>query len=96
MKGTANLPNKLWPEIVHYVGYLLNRSPTKSLEWQTPIGYIEKYLGNQVPKLSMNHLVPYGCRAYSYIKNRSKLEKLELRAYIRYLVGYDSTNIFRI
>jgi hypothetical protein len=44
----------------------------------------------------MNHLVPYGCRAYSYIKNRDKLEKLEPRAHIRYLVRYDSTNIFRI
>jgi hypothetical protein len=44
----------------------------------------------------MNHLVPYGYRAYLYIKNRSKLEKLEPRAHIRYLVGYDSTNIFRI
>ena len=77
MKGTANLPEKLWPEIVYYASYLLNRSPTKSLEWQTLIGYIEKYLGNKVPKPSMNHLVPYGCRAYSYIKNRSKLEKPE-------------------
>ena len=44
----------------------------------------------------MNHLVPYGCRAYSFIKNRSKLEKLEPRAHIGYLVGYDSTNVFRI
>ena len=41
MKNTANLPDKLWPEIVYCAGYLLNRSPTKSLEWQTPIGYIE-------------------------------------------------------
>ena len=49
-----------------------------------------------MPKPSINHLVPYGYRAYSYIKNRSKLEKLEPRAYIRYLVGYDLTNIFRI
>ncbi len=96
MKQTANLPDKLWPEIVHCAGYLLNRSPTKSLGWQTLIGYIEKYLGNRLPKPSMNHLVLYGCRAYSYIKKRGKLEKLEPRAYIGYLVGYDSTNIFCI
>jgi hypothetical protein len=77
MKGTANLPEKLWPEIVYYAGYLLNRSPTKSLKWQTLISYIKKYLGNQVPKPSINHLVLYSCRAYLYIKNRNKLEKLE-------------------
>ena len=41
MKNTANLPDKLWPEILQCAGYLLNRSPTKSLSWQTPISYIE-------------------------------------------------------
>ena len=41
-------------------------------------------------------MVPYSCQAYSYIKNRPKLEKLQPRAHIGYLVGYDSTNVFRI
>ena len=44
----------------------------------------------------MNHLVPYGCQAYSFIKKRKKLEKLEPRAHIRYLVRYNLTNIFHI
>lgn len=96
MRYTANLPQMLWPEIISCAVYLLNRSPTKSLKWETPIGYIERYVGNAVPLPSLNHLVPYGCRAYSYIKKQDKLEKLQARAHIGYLVGYQSTNVFRI
>jgi hypothetical protein len=96
MRNTANLPALLWPEIYTCAAYLLNRSPTRSLGWITPIGFIEKYLGNPVPKPSLHHLVPYGCRAYSFIKNQPKLNRLEPRAHIGYLVGYDSTNVFRI
>ena len=42
------------------------------------------------------HLRVFGYRAYPLIKNRSKLNKLGPRAHIGYLVGYKSTNIFRI
>lgn len=44
----------------------------------------------------MTHLRTYYCRAYPHIKHRAKLDKLLLRAHISYLVGYKSTNIFRI
>jgi hypothetical protein len=46
------------------------------------------------------HLKVYRCRAYAMTRNAQKkinrLAKLEPRAHIGYLVGYDSTNIFRI
>ena len=45
---------------------------------------------------SLAHLAAYGCRAYLLSKNIPKLQKLQPRAHIRYLVGYNSTNIFRI
>ena len=95
MINSAQLPEFLWTEALPCAAYLLNRSPTRALNWQTPIGYIESYFGRTI-RPSLNHLVPYGCRAYSYIKNRPKLEKLQPRAHIGYLVGYDSTNVFRI
>ena len=44
----------------------------------------------------MAHIEPYGCRAYVHIKGRPKLDKLVPKAYIGYLVGYESTNVFRI
>jgi hypothetical protein len=45
-------------------------------------------------------LKAYGCRAYTITKDaqlkRKRLLKLDPRAYIGYLVSYDSTNIYRI
>ena len=96
MKNTANLPEILWPEMITCAAYLLNRSPTKSLNWETPIGYLERLSGNQNSQPSLNYLVLYRCRAYSYIKKQPKLDRLEPRAHISYLVGYISTNVFCI
>ena len=42
------------------------------------------------------YLRPYGCRAYVFIHNRPKLDKLAAKAYIGYLVSYVSTNIQRV
>jgi hypothetical protein len=47
-------------------------------------------------KPDLSHLRIYGCRAYPLRKNVPHLDKLEPRAHIGYLVGYDSANIFRI
>ncbi len=97
MRNSANLPKKLWLEVYSCAAYLLNRSPIRLLKWLTPIGFIEQHLSNLVLKPSLNYLVLYGCRAYAYIKKQPKLEaRLNHRAYIRYLVGYNSTNIFQI
>jgi hypothetical protein len=48
------------------------------------------------PKPNIGHLRAYGCRAYLLKYNIPRLNKLAPRAHIGYLVGYDSTNIFRI
>jgi len=50
----------------------------------------------QSQKPSLAHLRVYGCRAYVHIPNRLRLDKLEPKAEVGYLVGYESTNIFRI
>lgn len=90
MRISARLPANLWPEIFKTVGYLNNRTPKKALEWKTPL---EALIGEK-PKLS--HLHPYGCRAYPLKNLIPRKEKLVPRAFIGYLIGYDSTNIFRI
>src|ERR1700730_7563158 len=77
-------------------GYLTNRSPNRSLVWKTPIGSLQEYYGVPNPKPNLAHLQAFGCRAYPHIQNAPKLDKIEPRAHIGYLVGYDSTNIFRI
>lgn len=47
-------------------------------------------------KPSLSHRHPYGCRAYPLRPNIPRKDKLAPSAFIGYLVGYDSTNIFRI
>jgi hypothetical protein len=53
-------------------------------------------------KSMLQHLKTYRCKAYSLIKLKEdldysgKLQKLVSRAYIRYLVGYESILIYRV
>lgn len=84
------MPTELWPEAIKAAGYLNNRTPKHGLDWKTPFEAVTKTR----PQLS--HLHPYDCQAYPLRKNVSRTEKLDLRALVGYLVGYDSTNIYRI
>jgi len=94
----ANLPEYLWPEIYDAAAHILNRTPTKTLQWLAPIQELQRLLSPQstVPDLDLSHLYAYGSRAYPLIKNQPKLSKLQPRSHIGYLVGYQSSNIFRI
>ena len=44
----------------------------------------------------MGHMHPFGCKAYVVDHHIPALDKMLPRAHIGYLMGYDSTNIFRI
>ena len=90
LKIAANLPNYLWKELYKVSAFLLNRTPVKSLGWITPW---EAVTGN---KPSFSYVEQFGCKAYATIKKIPKLQRLELRAYIGYLVGWDATDIYRI
>jgi hypothetical protein len=94
----AQLPEELWPETGKTSGYLLNRSPTKQLEWRTPLEQLYRDIGIPNPQPDLSHLKVFGCRAYPVIPSAKipKTRKLLPRAHIGYLVGYESTNIFRI
>jgi len=77
-------------------GYLLNRSPTRALDWNSPLGKLQEIKGitNNLPTIA--HLRSYGCRAYAHIKNHPKLDRISPRAHIGFLVGYTGSNIWRI
>jgi hypothetical protein len=105
MRIGARLPEDLWPEIVSAAIYLANRSPVQLRDWTTPYelfyGYIadrDGIVGSQKPSLA--HLHAYGCQAWplhaDVQKGISNRQKLKPRAWLGYLVGYTSTNIFRI
>lgn len=86
----SGLPKELANECAMTAVYLLNRTPIESLGWKTP------YEVTSGHKPSMAHVSRIGVQAYYLNHNLKRGDKLESRALIGHLVGYDSTNIFRI
>jgi hypothetical protein len=102
-RGTAlrtegRLPENLWPEATKTGAYLINRLPSATLGWKTPYQRLQEAIGSENERLKpkLSHLRAYGCKAYALNKNRARLDKLDPRAFVGYLVGYESTNIYRI
>jgi hypothetical protein len=90
MQLEASLPLSLGPEAFLAAGYALNWTPNEQLGWRTP--YEIAY--GKPP--SLTHMYVYGCKTYTLNKHVRKGDKLAPRALIGHLVGYDSTNIYRI
>ena len=96
----------MWPEIVRAAVYLHNRTPNYMNQWRTPYEVffttITHRSGIVSPPRKPNqaHLRAYGCKAFALTddtrRGRSKLQRLDPKAWIGYLVGYRSSNIFRI
>ena len=96
MRIGARLPEDLWPETVVTATYLVNRTPSKQLGWKTPLETLHVALGSQDPIPQIVHLKAYGCRAYALNHHLPRTKKLQPRAHIGYLVGYESSNIYRV
>lgn len=62
MLFTAGMINKLWGEAVKTAAYIINRSPSTTLEFKCPQ---EKWIRS---KTEMNHLRVFGCVAYAHVK----------------------------
>ena len=88
MRIEANLPANLWLETFKAVGYVSNRTPVRKLGWKTPFEATTK----EKPRFA--HMNVYGYRAYPLYHHIPKRKKLDPQAHIRYLVRYDSTNIY--
>ena len=92
MRG--KLPIDLWREITKSAVYLYNRSPRERKTWTTPY---EALHGRQ-PR--QQHLRAFGCKIYALTtkakKRDNRLQKLAPRAWIGFLVGYTSSNIYRV
>ncbi|RYP87917.1 hypothetical protein DL769_000369 [Monosporascus sp. CRB-8-3] len=86
--------------------YLYNRTPKYALFWQSPYEVYYTYLAYRDGvavldrKPQQAHLRTYGCMAYAMtitaIKKEQRLQKLNPKAWIGFLVGYRSTNIYEI
>jgi hypothetical protein len=106
MRLDANLPWELWPEITRAGVYLYNRTPNYTNNWKTPyeIFFTHVAFNNGVVtslrKPNLAHLKSYGCKAFAMTddthRGKSRLQRLDPKAWIGYLVGYRSSNIYRI
>lgn len=102
----ANLPWELWPEITRAAVYLYNRTPNYPNKWRSPyeIFFTRAAAMNGIftgpRKPNQAHLRAYGCKAFTMTddthRGKSRLQRLDPKAWIGYLVGYQSTNIYRI
>ncbi|KAF7565202.1 hypothetical protein PtrM4_046360 [Pyrenophora tritici-repentis] len=102
----ANLPWELWPEITRAAVYLYNRTPNYPNKWKSPyeIFFTRAAATNGIVtgprRPNQAHLRAYGCKAFAMTddthRGKSRLQRLDPKAWIGYLVGYQSTNIYRI
>ena len=106
LRASSKLPHFLWTEVVRTAVYLYNRTPKYMYDWKAPYERFFTFLAyrdgivTKPRKPQQAHLKVYGCKAYAptkdYLKGKNKKMRLSPRAWIGFLVGYSSTNIFRI
>ena len=106
MREGAKLPATLWPEINRAAVYLLNRTPRYIYNWKSPYERFHTYLAfrdgivveHRKPQLA--HLKVYGCKAYVLTaeaqEKLKRKQRFNPKSWIGFLVGYDSTNNYRI
>ena len=96
----ASLPEDMWPETVKATAYLLNCTPARQLGWKSPVEALQMSLGHTMIRLDIAHLKVYRCKVYVHIPEEIRKQewhhKLAPRAKIGYLIGYQSTNIYRV
>jgi hypothetical protein len=86
----SGIPQKFANELFVTGAHLQNVTPIKKLEYKTSFEAIH----GRPP--SVAHFAPIGCRAYVHRKDLKKADRLRSRVRLGYLLGYDSTNIYRI
>ncbi|KAI2478966.1 Pol protein [Pyrenophora tritici-repentis] len=86
----AGLPKEYANECAMTAIYLLNRTPVEAINWSCP------YTKVKGVKPSVAHLEVIGARAYVLNEKLPRGAKLDSRALIGHLVGFDSANIFRV
>ena len=106
MRLDANLPWELWSEITRAGVYLYNRTPNYANNWKTPYEIFFTHVAfnngivTSLRKPNLAHLKAYGCKAFAMSSDThrgiSRLQRLDPKAWIGYLVGYRSSNVYRI
>jgi hypothetical protein len=106
MPQAAKLPAVLWPEIDRVAVYLHNRTPRYQCNWKSHYDRFHTFLAHRDGVVVLHrkpqqaHLKVYGCKAFAltteYLKKENRSHRFNPKAWIGYLVGYDSTNVYGI
>jgi hypothetical protein len=101
MRAGAKLPEYLWPELVKAATYLYNRTPSVHRNRKTPYElFHSQFRSNETARPDLSHLRAYGCKAFALTADaqlrRNRLRRQSPRAWIGFLVGYTSSNSFRV
>ncbi|KAI0995909.1 Copia protein, partial [Podosphaera aphanis] len=93
-----NIPKFLWPELVRSQLQIANRTATSVLEGETPIQAFNRLITGIDEKPDLSHLRVLGCKVYVQIPIEKRIisQKLDKRAEIGILVGYDGQHIYRV
>ncbi|KAJ5504596.1 hypothetical protein N7463_007470 [Penicillium fimorum] len=95
----GKLPKDLWPEFASAAVWLLNRTPTyiaTEKRWVVPWEEVRKEFAPQIPKTNLSNVRLYGSVAYCRIEKQVQSDKMSPRAEIGFLVGYLSSNIWKV
>lgn len=89
------IPNHLWPEIMRRQVYIINRVATSVLKDETPYQALNRLTLGKNQKPDLSHLRVLGCKVYVHIpiERRIVSHKLEPRAELGILLGYDGSHI---
>ena len=106
MKSSFNLLKKLWLKIICIVIYFYNQTSYYFLNWKSSYKLFHIYLTHQEnvvikeQKFQQAHLKIYNCKTYYMIINILKkinhFNQLKFKAWIDFLVSYDSINVYQI
>ncbi|GBP67396.1 Retrovirus-related Pol polyprotein from transposon TNT 1-94 [Eumeta japonica] len=77
----AKLPKMYWAESIHTAAYVINRSPTRSLKYETP----EEIWTRKKPNI--HHLKVFGCEAMIHVP-KEKRRKWDPKAQKAIFIGY--------
>jgi hypothetical protein len=93
LKLNNRLPDNILAEYYIIARYLLNRIPIRRIRYRIPMGGFLEEMGDANWKPNRVQIKAFGCRVYIYNHTRNKLDKLDPKIYIGWLVGYESSNI---
>ena len=86
---TMNVPKYLWGDAILTATYLINRLPSRILNFQSPLSILTK----QYPHISTLNSLPlrtFGCIAFVHIHSHNRT-KLDPRAIKTVFIGYSAT-----